>query len=889
MSLPGSPSRRIKGRTSIFIKIFSLRYSFGQIASIIKGNILNLPGDREIRDLALDSRKIVFPETALFFALRGPRRDGQAFVRDAYEKGVRNFVIADPAAQDIPDAKGGAKANADDLENDNVAMAGDSRHGLQAIVEDLENANIVAVNDPLAALQQLAAFHRNRFSIPVIGITGSNGKTIVKEWLNQALGDRFAIVRSPKSYNSQIGVPLSVWQLNPSFTLGIFEAGISRPGEMDRLQPIIRPTIGVFTNIGEAHAEGFAGLREKIREKLELFKETKTLVYCKDSLPLHEEIILFRERLSARGLRPFETIAWSRSAGDALLQSLQIEKGNDRTVITAVQGSTPGRIVIPFTDDASIENAIHCWCVLLHLGEPEASIRQKMAALQPVAMRLELKDGINDCSVINDSYSADLSSLAIALDFLGQQTQHDKHTVILTDFLESGRNEEALYGAIADALDQRRISRFIGIGAGMTAHKRAFEKNRNRENLFFDSIHAFKEQFHRLHFAHETILLKGARVFGLEEANELLERQTHQTALEIDLGALLHNLRAHQRLLHPSTKLMAMVKAFSYGSGSYEIAAALQFNKVDYLAVAYADEGVDLRKGGISLPIMVMNPDIHAFSTLAQYHLEPAVYSPRVLRALEDFLDKEGLNRFPAHLELETGMNRLGFTQEDIPFLLEAARSDRFRIQSIFSHLAASEDPAMDDFTNRQASLFRELSDQLKKALDYPVLRHLLNTSGILRHSHLQFDMARIGIGLYGIRSGNELDLQQVSTLKTAIAQVKSLKAGESVGYGRAGVVSRPSRIATVRIGYADGYPRRLGNGRGKMLVKGALAPTIGNICMDMTMIDITDIPEAGEGDEATIFGKSLPVEQVAAWADAIPYEILTGVSQRVKRVYFQD
>lgn len=875
-----------------------------------------MPGDREIRDLALDSRKIVFPETALFFALKGQRRDGWDFIPDAYKKGVRNFVIAASSGPYIPGANSATENQlphiqqsvTEDAEDAAIMAERYSPHAWQGVVDGLkdantttanqfrqdwasvmEDANIIAVDDPLDALQRLAAFHRSQFSIPVIGITGSNGKTIVKEWLNQALGDRFAIVRSPKSYNSQIGVPLSVWQMNPSFTLAIFEAGISRPGEMDRLQPIIRPTIGVFTNIGEAHAEGFSDLREKIREKLQLFKEAKTLVYCKDALPLREEILSFRERLSARGAEPFETFAWSRETADASLHVRQIEKADGHTTLSAAYGSAFIRMAIPFTDDASIENAIHCWCVLLCLGEEETAIRQKMAELQPVAMRLELKNGINNCSVINDSYSADLSSLAIALDFLDQQGRHDKHTVILTDFLESGRKEEELYTAIAEALDQRRIHRFIGIGPGMTANRKAFERNTNRENLFFDSMNVFKEQFRRLHFANETILLKGARVFGLEEANDLLERQTHQTAMEIDLGALSHNLRVYQRLLHPSVKLMAMVKAFSYGSGRYEAASALQFNKVDYLAVAYVDEGVDLRKGGISLPVMVMNTDIRSFPALAQYHLEPVAYSPGMLKALGEFLQKEGLSRFPVHIELETGMNRLGFTQDDLPLLLEAAQSGLFRIQSIFSHLAASEDPAMDDFTNRQAGLFRELSDQLKQALDYPVLRHLLNTSGILRHPHLQFDMARLGIGLYGIPSGNDLGLQQVSTLKSTIAQIKSLKAGESVGYGRAGVVNRPSRIATVRIGYADGYHRRLGNGRGKMLVKGALAPTIGNICMDMTMIDITDIPDVREGDEATVFGKSLPVEQVAAWAETIPYEILTGVSQRVKRVYFQD
>ncbi len=563
-----------------------------------------------------------------------------------------------------------------------------------------------------------------------------------------------------------------------------------------------------------------------------------------------------------------------------------------------------------------------CWCLALYLELPHEEIARKMAGLQPVAMRLDLRTGINHTSLINDSYSADLSSLKIALDFLTQQRQHPKRTVILTDLLESGGSETELYARVARYLEQHQVDRFIGIGPAVLRNRSAFlyrnasakntpdtagtpqEKEREiplfpagvakknyagMETQFFPSVEALLQEFPHLHFGNETILLKGARVFALERLNRMLEQQTHQTVMEIDLGALLHNLQAYQQLLRPATKLMAMVKAFSYGSGSYEIANALQFHKVDYLAVAYADEGVELRQGGIAMPIMVMNPDTSAFSSIVNFALEPDMYTLTLMRAFEKFLKKEGLTQYPIHIELETGMNRLGFSPQDIPELLEILSGNLFRVQSVFSHLAASEDPAFDTFTLQQAERFTEMSGRIAETLPYPFIRHLLNSSGIARHPALQFDMVRLGIGMHGIDSTGRLDMQEVATLRSSVAQIKQLRRGESVGYGRSGRLSRDSRIATVRLGYADGYPRSLGNGAGKMLVAGQMAPTIGNICMDMTMIDVTDIEQIGEGQEVIVFGKSLPVQQVAAWAGTIPYEILTGVSERVRRVYFQE
>lgn len=819
---------------------------------MIKGQLVGRHTDAEIRDLVMDSRRVIFPETSLFFALNGPRRNGHAFVMEAYKKGIRNFVLSEPPAEAIPDA------------------------------------NVIIVKDVLDALQALAAYHRSRFQMPVIGITGSNGKTIVKEWLNQLLDSKYNIVRSPKSYNSQIGVPLSVWQLHENATLAIFEAGISQSGEMDKLQKIIRPDIGIFTNIGDAHSGGFLNIRQKIREKLRLFTKVKTLIYCKDYPELNEAVASMYQQLKTGSEKPFEIISWSRKT-EAELEVRSIRKTETSSVIGAAFHSRSMQITIPFTDDASIENAIHCWCVLLHLNVPAADIEEGMSKLHNVAMRLELRNGINNSSVINDSYSADLSSLKIALDFLGQQHQHAKRTVILADFLESGRSEKELYADIAASLAQHRVNRLIGIGPVISANMPVFTALPGMETQFFSSVDDFRQQFPRIHFSNETILIKGARVFALEQINLMLERQTHQTVMEIDLNALIHNLKMYQQLLSPSTKMMAMVKAFSYGSGSYEIASALQYNKVDYLTVAYADEGVELRKGGIKLPVMVMNPDESSFNTLVNYTLEPEMYSPGLLKEFADFLQREGLQQYPVHIELETGMNRLGFSEEQLPELCDMLATRHFKVQSVFTHLVGSEDPALDAFTRRQAEQFVRMSDRLKTVIPYPFLRHILNTSGISRHPSLQFDMVRMGIGMYGIDSSNKLDLKEVSTLKSAIAQIKHLKAGESVSYGRSGMLHRDSVIATVRLGYADGYPRNLGNGAGFMLINGHRAPTVGHVCMDMTMIDVTDTGQVHEGDEVTVFGKGLPVSEVARWAQTIPYEILTGVSQRVKRVYFQE
>lgn len=825
-------------------------YRISQIAPIINATVLQQQQDILIEHLLIDSRKLLFPASSLFFALGGPRRSGSSFIAELYDKGVRNFVV--------------------------------DSHTDTAILKKYSDAGFLQVQNVLTALQQLAAGHRKQFTLPVIGITGSNGKTIIKEWLYQLLHQQYHIVRSPKSYNSQIGVPLSVWQINQQHTLGIFEAGISLPGEMKRLEMVIAPDIGIFTNIGEAHSEGFENIRQKAAEKALLFTNTPVVIYCKDDV-LIEEAMHQLHTVNNNTL-----FTWGNSDAATLhITSVQVQPYN--TVIKAIYKERKLSIAIPFTNDAAVKNAITCWCVLLHLQINDEVIAERMMQLKPVEMRLELKQGINNCSVINDSYSADITSLSIALDFLQQQQQHSKRTVIISDILQTGKNSEALYTDIASILQQKKINRLIGIGTEISKWQDCFASL--AEKTFFKSTDEFVKHFPSLHFHNETILLKGARVFEFEEIGHLLEQKTHQTVLEVNLNAITHNLKAYQQMLNPGVKLMAMVKAFSYGSGSFEIANLLQFHKIDYLAVAYADEGVELRRAGISLPMMVMNAEEATFDMLVQHNLEPELYSFGILNAFEEYLLQNGISNYPVHIKLDTGMHRLGFETADIqPLCSKLSASAAFKVQSVFSHLAASDSPAHDAFTQQQANAFSNACTMLEKNISYPFIKHIANTSAIHRHRELQFDMVRLGIGLYGV-DGNaamQQQLKNVSTLKTTIAQIKKVKAGESIGYNRSSVAQQDALIATVRIGYADGYPRNLSNGKGSMWVNGKLAPVTGNVCMDMTMLDVTGI-DVQEGDDVVVFGEQLPVPEVAKWSGTIAYEILTGISQRVKRVYFEE
>ena len=842
-------------------------YTIAEIEKIIGGQFLSdKDAAANIGHLLIDSRKLLFPYTTLFFAISGPRRQGIAFIKDLYDKGVRNFIV-DSSFIFLP--------------------------------KDYAGANIITVENVLDALQKLTAHHRNQFTIPVFGITGSNGKTIVKEWLYQLLHTDYNIVRSPKSYNSQIGVPLSVWQINTSHTLGIFEAGISVENEMECLEKIIKPSIGIFTNIGEAHAEGFDSITQKIKEKINLFVHAPTIIYCKDEPMIDEALLNLQQKNNAF------LFTWGEN-GEATLRIITTQVQPFNTVVKAIFNGRKISISIPFTNDAAIKNAITCWCALLHLQINDDLISERMLQLKPVEMRLELKEGINNCSVINDSYSADITSLSIALDFLQQQQQHSKRTVILSDILQSGKNNLQLYTDVAGILQQKNINRFIGIGSEISKYKDCFVSIPDK--IFFKDSAEFIKQFSTLHFYHETILLKGARVFEFEQISHLLEQKSHQTVLEINLNAVTHNLKTYQAQLKPGVKIMAMVKAFSYGSGSFEIANLLQFHKVDYLAVAYADEGIELRKAGIVLPIMVMNAEEATFDMLVQYNLEPELYSFGILNSFENYLQQSAITDYPVHIKLDTGMHRLGFEITQIKELcFKLKSSGQFKIQSVFSHLAASDNKVHDDFTKQQATLFLKACTVIAKNISYPFLKHIANTSAIYRHKNLQLDMVRLGIGLYGVDANKimQKQLKNVSTLKTTISQIKKIKAGESIGYGRKGIAEKDSTIATVRIGYADGYPRSLSNGIGKMWVnarlpassgtdgnskagQGKLVPVIGNVCMDMIMLDISGV-DVKEGDDVIVFGEQLPVAELAQWADTIPYEILTGISQRVKRVYFEE
>jgi alanine racemase len=827
-----------------------MNYSIANIAQIINGSIHGNNGNNVvIRNLLIDSRKIITAENSLFFAIRGERNDGHIFIAELYEKGVRSFVVST----------------------------------LPSDLSLYKEAAFILVKDTLFALQLLCGYHRSRFNIPVIGITGSNGKTLVKEWLFQLMREDKNIVRSPKSFNSQVGVPLSVWQMQEENDLAIFEAGISKPNEMNLLQQIIQPTIGLITNIGQAHDENFENQKQKVTEKLKLFSDAETLVYCKDYLNIHEEIS------NTKHFPELGIFTWSRKSRADLLVG-RISKEASDTEIQAVFRNDFIRIHIPFTDEASIENAIHCWAMMLYLGYENSIIAERMKFLSPVAMRLELKEGINNCSIINDSYNSDLGSLSIALDFLNQQKQHPKKILILSDILQSGKNEENLYKEVAENIHKKGISRLIGIGEAISRQAHLF----NIEKTFYNSTAEFLQSYNNSLFRDETILLKGARAFGFEAISKVIQQKAHETVLEINLNAIVHNLNYYRSKIKADTRVMAMVKAFSYGSGSFEIANILQFHRVDYLAVAYADEGIELRKAGITLPIMVMNPEEQSYDSMIQYNLEPEIYSFRVLNLFEETLKRSERNlnkQIPIHIKLDTGMHRLGFSPEEVNELIVRIKNNKqLKIRSIFSHLVATDEAEHDEFTWQQIRKFTEMSDNIQSHVDYPVLKHILNSAGISRFPDAQFDMVRLGIGLYGIgvNPSEQAQLQNVSTLKTSISQIKNIPANETIGYSRKGVAKRDTKIATVPIGYADGLSRKLSNGKGKMFVKGKPAPIIGNVCMDMCMIDITDI-NVNENDEVIVFGETYPITEVAKDVGTIPYEVLTNVSRRVKRVYYQE
>lgn len=818
------------------------QYAISNIKQIIsaKGTISH---DVSITNLLTDSRKINNAAASLFFALSG-RRDGHEFIADVYKVGVRNFVV---------------------FKKTDVKLYPD--------------ANFLLVADVLTALQQLAAHHRAQFELDVIGITGSNGKTIVKEWLYQLICPDKKIVRNPKSYNSQIGVALSVWQIEQQHNLGIFEAGISTVDEMERLEPMIKPTIGVLTHIGSAHDEGFASAEQKLEEKLKLFANCQTIVYQYDTL--------LKYKADVPGKNKF---CWSRKFKQANLYVFSETIISHKYYLRAVYKDKEIECLVPFVDEASVENAIVCWATMLALGYDEQVCDDRLDKLIPVSMRMELKQGINDCSIIDDSYNSDIQSLEIALNFLNQQNQHATRTLILSDIFQSGLEQDVLYKQVAELVSQKKVDKLIGVGKAISVQQAQFN---GPQKYFFEDTDALLLSLSNLDLKDETILIKGSRSFEFERVSRALVQKAHETVMEINLNALQNNLNFYKSKLGPDIKIMAMVKAFSYGSGSFEVANMLQFNNVDYLAVAYIDEGIALRNAGIKLPIMVLNPEVSAFDKMVEFTLQPEIYSFTLFDEFVKFAQSKNIFDYPIHIKIDTGMHRLGFEHFEVETLCDMLEDNKYvHIQSIFSHLVASDADVHDTFTLKQIRAFEQAYHQIQKVLNYKVIRHLANTSAITRWPVAQFDMVRLGIGLYGIDGAIKDEtnpLQPVATLKTSVSQVKKIKAGETVGYNRNGSLSKDGTIATVRIGYADGYVRAFGNGIGKMLVKGILVPTVGNVSMDMCMLDVSEVPEVKEGDEVIVFNEEYKIEELAKQINTIPYEILTNVSQRVKRVYFYE
>jgi alanine racemase len=828
---------------------YSIEFIADKIGAIRKGNY-----PANIDWLLTDSRSLCFPEETLFFALSSKRSKGSSYIPDLYQRGVRNFIISEK-----------------DEEWDKT----------QALLEDgtYKETNFLIVPDVLKALQTLAELHRKQFQIPVIGITGSNGKTIVKEWLHQLVSPDRIVCRSPRSYNSQIGVPLSVWQMNEDTQIGIFEAGISQPGEMRALQNIIRPTIGILTNIGGAHQENFFSLQEKCMEKLSLFKDCDIVIYNGD-----DELITTCVQKSMFTARE---IAWSRKDAERPLFISDIKKKEDCTVITYRYIGMENSFTIPFIDNASIENSLNCLAACLYLMISPEEIAKRMARLEPVAMRLEVKEGKNGCMLINDSYNSDLASIDIALDFMARRskTTDKKRTLILSDILETGQNPKTLYRRVSQLVQSRGVDKIIGVGPEITSCAEEFDI----EKYFFNSSEEFLSSHCFDKLRNEVILIKGSRRFNFDQVSDALELKVHETILEVNLANMVANLNRYRNMLKPETKMVCMIKASGYGAGSKEIAKTLQEHRVDYLAVAVADEGAELRKADITASIIIMDPELTAFKTMFDYKLEPEVYNFYMLEALIKAADKEGISHFPIHIKFDTGMHRLGFEEKDLDKLIKILKSQNAVIpRSVFSHFVGSDSSLLDDFTHQQIELYTRMSSKLQAAFSHKILRHLCNTAGIERFPQAQFDMVRLGLGLYGINPIDNSIINNVSTLKTTILQIRDVSEEDTVGYSRKGHLTRPSRIAAIPIGYADGLNRHLGNGHAYCIVNGKKAPYVGNICMDVCMIDVTDI-DCKEGDKAEIFGDDLPITVLSDVLDTIPYEVLTSISKRVKRVYYQE
>ena len=823
-------------------------YTIEKIATLIGARCFGNE-NAKVGFLLTDSRSLCFPEETLFFALKSGRNDGHNYIPELYRRGVRNFVVCE-----VPD----------DYD------------------KTYPKANFLKVVDTLEALQRLAERHRDEFNIPVVGITGSNGKTMVKEWLYQILSADKNVTRSPRSYNSQIGVPLSVWLMNEQTQVGVFEAGISQPGEMLALRDIIQPTIAVLTNLGAAHQENFKSMEEKCREKLVLFHDAEVAVYDGDD----ELVTSVLATADYKG----EKLYWSRKDQNAPMFVKSVEKKESATIVSYVyKDGGEGTYSIPFIDEASVSNSLVCAIVALRLGVTLGQLGERMRQLEPVAMRLEVKEGRHGCTLINDSYNSDFNSLDIALDFMNRRPDHNGRirTLILSDIMQSGVAPSQLYREVGDLARKRGVEKFVGIGPVISSQK---EEVCVPDKSFFPTVGEFIRSDVFKNLRNEVILIKGARQFGFDRITELLVQKVHETVLEVNLNAVVSNLNYYRSFMKPETKLVCMIKADAYGAGSVEIAKTLQDHRVDYLAVAVADEGAMLRGNGITSNIMIMNPEMSAFKTMFDYDLEPEVYSFRLLDALVKAAEAEGITGYPVHIKLDTGMHRLGFNPErDMEELISRLKRQNAIIpRSVFSHFVGSDSDGFDEFSARQFEFFDKGSRQLQAAFDHKILRHIDNSAGIEHFPERQLDMCRLGLGLYGINPRDNSVINNVSTLKTTILQLRHVPAGDTVGYSRKGKIEHDSVVAAIPIGYADGLNRHLGNRRCYCLVNGQHAEYVGNICMDVAMIDVTGI-DCKEGDSVEIFGDNLPVTVLSDVLDTIPYEVLTGISNRVKRVYFQD
>lgn len=823
-----------------------MTYTVEEIAAIIKTPATVNPKNK-ISVLLTDSRSLTFPERTLFFALETRNNDGHRYMRDLYDRGVRNFV-----ARYVPeDMKG------------------------------VTDANIFVVCDVVRALQAIARNHRKRFDAPVIGITGSRGKTTVKEWLYQLLADDFNIVRSPRSYNSQIGVPLSIWEMNEDTTLGIFEAGISLPDEMTSLQSIIKPNIGIITNIGSEHTDGFVSDRVKCSEKAILLRDCDCVIYCGDDPVISEAV--------AEACIPAKEIAWSTVDSDRPLFISTITRHRENTRIDYSYLRRDGSVTIPFTSEADIQNAIHCLAVMLYLNRPADVTAARMAVLSPVGTRIQVMEGINNCLVIYDAYTSDLNSLSPALDFMARRrTRSRTTTAIISDVMHETLEPSRLYREVATLLTNKGVERVIGIGEEISRYSRYFPA----DSRFFPSTSAFLAEMSAGDFERELILVKGAAQFHFDLIADMLEARQHETVLEVNLDSMVHNFNTFRAMLRPTTGIICMVKAFGYGAGSYELAKTLQSQGAAYLAVAVLDEGVGLRQAGITMPIMVLNPRVVNYKTLFAYNLEPEIYSFDILREIIAEGEKYGMVDYPVHIKLDTGMHRLGFTGADLPELISLLKHQKaVKPVSLFSHLATADCPDLNDYTIMQLTTFDQWCTAIEKEFNHRIMRHILNSAGIIRFPQYQYDMVRLGIGLYGIpvlNDGSEDSLRQISSLHTVIISIKEWQAGTKIGYGNKGCVDRLSRIATLPVGYADGIDRHLGNGVMKVWINGHRCPTVGNICMDACMVDVTDA-DCEVGDRVEIFGDNVHVSELSDVLGTIPYEILTSVSTRVKRVYFRE